>query len=91
MEKTLTADDFRSYGFTDNEFWKSITDDINLIVNPDTASSVQVKESHTDKYKWFVQIKTYGNTHRWGCEGHINTLSELERMYEYCELKPSWR
>ena len=88
MEKTLTAEDFRDLGFTDNEFWKGITDDINLIINPDTESVVRVCESGLDGCVWYVEIESYGKSHRWCCTGHINTLHELIRMYDYCELSP---
>lgn len=88
MEKTLTAEDFRDLGFTDNGFWKDITDEVHLIANPDANSVVRVRESGFDNCKWYVEVETFGKNHRWNCTGHINTLPELIRMYDYCELSP---
>ena len=85
-ERTLTLEDLQALGFVPSQFWHGITDTPHLVTNPDAESVVRITESQTD-YRWYVEIETWGNAHRWSGKGHINTKSELARLYEFCELK----
>ncbi len=87
MTSTLTADDFRALGFVDNAFWKDVTSEIHLITNPDADSAIRVRESGFEGCRWYVEVETFGKRHRWNATGHINTLAELNRMLDFCELK----
>lgn len=86
-ERALTLDDLQGLGFTPSKFWEGVTDTPHLETNPDAESVVRITESHTEQYRWYVEIETWGNAHRWSGKGHINTQSELARLYEFCEMK----
>lgn len=84
--KALTEEDLRNMNFKDNQYWKSLTKEINLIWRPSENKSVKIQKSHVEGKEWYVEADNYNKERPRHCTAHINNFKELQEIFRFCNL-----